>query len=65
MGNVDPAGEIRNGTPESVRAATLGIMERCCKYPNFAISSGCDIPPLSKWENIDAFFAAVDEFYNK
>ncbi len=65
MGNVDPAGEIRNGTPESVRAATLDIMERCCKYPNFAISSGCDIPPLSKWENIDAFFAAVDEFYNK
>ena len=63
MGNVDPAAEFRNGTPESVRAATLGVMRGCCKYPNFIISSGCDIPPLSPWENIDAFFAAVDEFY--
>lgn len=63
MGNVDPAGEFRNGTPESIREATLGVMNACCKYPNFVISSGCDIPPLSKWENIDAFFATVNEFY--
>lgn len=40
-------------------------MEKCCKYPNFVISSGCDIPPLSSWDNIDAFFAAVDEFYHR
>ena len=38
-------------------------MERCCKYDNFVISSGCDIPPMSKWENIDAFFDAAAEFY--
>lgn len=65
MGNVDPAREFRNGTPESIREATLAVMNACCQYPNYVISSGCDIPPLSKWENIDAFFAAVDEFYNK
>lgn len=65
MGNVDPAGEFRNGTPESIRAATLAVMEACCKYPNFVISSGCDIPPLSRWENIDAFFAAVREYYSR
>lgn len=63
MGNVDPAGQIRNGTPESVRQATLDIMGECCGYPNFIISSGCDIPPLSSWDNIDAFFAAVKEYY--
>ena len=65
MGNVSPAEEFRGGTPESVRAATLDVMEKCCKYPNFVISSGCDIPPLSSWDNIDAFFAAVKEFYQK
>lgn len=65
MGNVDPAGEFRNGTPESIRAATLAVMDACCKYPNFVISSGCDIPPLSRWENIDAFFAAVQEYYSR
>lgn len=65
MGNVDPAGEFRNGTPESIRAATLAVLDACCKYPNFVISSGCDIPPLSRWENIDAFFAAVREYYSR
>ena len=65
MGNVDPAGELRNGTPDSVRKSTLDIMNACCRYPNFVISTGCDVPPMSKWENIDAFFSAVDEFYEK
>lgn len=65
MGNVDPAAEFRNGTPDSIRKATLEVMEKCCKYPNFVISSGCDIPPMSKWENIDAFFKAVGEYYGK
>ncbi len=65
MGNIDPASQFRNGTPESVRKATLELLEKCSGYSNFVISSGCDIPPLSKWENIDAFFAAVDEYYNK
>lgn len=65
MGNVDPAGQLRNGTPESVRQATLAVMEKNCYRSNFVISSGCDIPPLSPWENIDAFFAAVEEFYQR
>lgn len=65
MGNVSPAKEFKGGTPESIREATMSIMEKCCTYPNFLISSGCDIPPLSPWENIDAFFAAVDEFYHR
>lgn len=62
MGNVDPAGVLRMGTPDTVRAATLEIMEKCRGYSNFVISSGCDIPPLTPWENIDAFFAAAREF---
>ena len=63
MGNVDPAGQICNGTPESVRNATHTVMKECVVNPNFVISSGCDIPPVSSWDNIEAFFAAVDEFY--
>lgn len=64
MGNIDPAGEFRNGTPESIYRATTELMEKCCAvHPNFVISSGCDIPPMAKWENIDAFFSAVKDFY--
>ena len=65
MGNVDPAGTLRLGTPEKVRAETLALLERCSKYPNFVLSTGCDVPPMTPWENIDAFFAASDEYYGK
>ena len=65
MGNVDPAGVLRQGTPETVREATLEVMNKCRSYPNFVISSGCDIPPATPWENIEAFFAAAEEYYGK
>ena len=65
MGNVDPAGVLRMGTPDKVREETLGIMEKCCEHANFVISSGCDIPPMTPWTNLDAFFAAVQEYYEK
>ena len=63
MGNVDPAGVLRMGTPETVKQATLKVMNECSSYGNFVISSGCDIPSQAPWENIDAFFDAVDEYY--
>ena len=65
MGNIDPAGVLRMGTPETVRAETLSLLERCSKYPNFVLSSGCDIPPMTPWDNIKAFFDASKEFYGK
>lgn len=63
IGNIDPAGILRNGTPEVIREETKKLLERCSKYPNFIISSGCDIPPMTSFENLDAFFETVKEFY--
>ena len=65
MGNVDPAGILRLSTPEKVREETLALLDKCAKYPNFVLSSGCDMPPMTPWENIDAFFATVNEYYGK
>ncbi len=64
MGNIDPA-LLRMGTAADVRSKTLSLLEACKNYSNFVISSGCDIPPMTPWENIDAFFSAVEEFYEK
>ena len=61
MGNVSPSREFRHGTPESMEAAVAQLMAACAGYPNFLISSGCDIPPMTPWENIDAFFSAVNK----
>ena len=60
MGNVDPAGQFASGTVESITAATRELLDKCGSYPNFVPSSGCDIPAHAKWENIQAFFAAVE-----
>lgn len=61
MGNVSPVEQFLNGTPESMTAAVRSLLDTCGTYPNFVLSSGCDIPPAAKWENIDAFFAAARE----
>ena len=63
MGNVSPSVQFCNGTPASITEATHAVIEACCQYPNYLISSGCDIPPISPWENIEAFFAAAESFY--
>lgn len=65
MGNVDPAGVLCRGTPDSVKKATLSVLEECDGYSGFVLSSGCDIPPMTPWENIEAFFAANREFYQQ
>ena len=63
MGNLDPAAVLRMGDAETVRRATRELMADCAVFPNFVPSSGCDMPPLTPWENIDAFFEAVEDFY--
>lgn len=65
MGNVSPSAQLLGGTPESVRESTTQIMEECCGNSNFVISSGCDVPPMSPWANLDAFFKAANDFYQK
>ena len=63
LGNISPSRVFRNGTPNQVRIETRTLLERCKKYKNFMISSGCDIPPLTELDNIDAFFEMVNSFY--
>ncbi len=62
MGNIDPAGEFRHGTPASIEAVTTGLLEECSQFNNFVLSSGCDIPLHAPFENIDAFFKAWENY---
>lgn len=59
MGNIDPAAEFVQGTPESIAEATKRLVNQCDKHQNFIPSSGCDIPYNADWKNIDAFFSAL------
>ncbi len=62
MGNIDPAEEFTHGTAQSISEQTTALLQDVDQYTNFIISSGCDIPPHAKWENIAAFFGAVDTY---
>lgn len=62
MGNLDPVSLFKMATPEKMKAETLRLLEATAKYPNFVLSSGCDTPPHTPSENIEAFFDALDEF---
>jgi len=63
FGNVSPANQFKNGTVQSITENTLEILEKCGGYKNYIPSSGCDIPPTSPLENIEAFFRTVREYY--
>ena len=63
IGNLDPAGVLRNATPDVVKAETTALLEKYSNRKNFVLSSGCDIPPATPLENLDAFFEAWREFY--
>lgn len=64
MGNINPV-DFRTGTPESVAKEIVDLLERCGGYDNFYISSGCDIPADSKWENIESYFNTVKNHYRR
>lgn len=62
MGNMDPVGVFKMGTPELVRKTTEGLLELTKTHKNFILSSGCDMPPFVPEENIKSFFDAVGKF---
>ena len=63
MGNISPAKVFNKGTTENVRLETLKLLNKCGRYNNFVISSGCDIPPDVDLDNVDTFFKTVEGFY--
>jgi len=62
MGNLDPVSVLKQGTPDSVYASTMELLQKCGKYRNFVLSSGCDVPPHTPQQNIDAFYRALNDY---
>ncbi len=61
IGNVDPVDVVRNATPRKVREVVHQTLETVKEYPNFILSSGCDIPAdaANEWnhQNYDIQYA--------
>lgn len=65
MGNIDPVGVLKDGSVQTVENSTLELLEKCKKYDNFVLSSGCDVPHSTPWENIDCFIKTGNQYYGK
>ncbi len=63
MGNISPSASFRGGTPEEMETAVRTLTDACKTYPNFILSSGCDIPHDASWDNIDAFFRTAKDVW--
>ena len=55
IGNIDPVGVMVQETPEGVRRAVRALLDSMEPYENFILSTGCDLPYETPFENIDAF----------
>ena len=50
------------GNKEDVQREVIEIMENMKEYPNFILSTGCDVPPETPIENLKAFLQAAREY---
>ncbi|MGK9367432.1 uroporphyrinogen decarboxylase family protein [Melioribacter sp. Ez-97] len=58
IGNINPAGKILHGTYDEVLNETEALLKETEEFPNFILSTGCDLPQAVPPENIRAFMDA-------
>jgi len=58
IGNICPTGTLLMGKPEKVKQEVLELLISMGAYPNFILSTGCDLPQETPIENILAFMDA-------
>lgn len=62
LGNLDPAGLLKDGSAEEVRAKSGELLRDMAAYKNFILSSGCDVPRGTPLRNIDLLFKTLSDY---
>ena len=65
LGNIDPVGVMQQASPDQVYSAVSELLEKTAGYDNFILSSGCDVPPHTPFDNIEAFYRALADYNEK
>ena len=58
-GNINPVEIMKFGTPQQVEDAARQLVRLAEKHNNFILSTGCDVPPETPFENIESLFNAT------
>ncbi len=65
LGNIPPVSTMLYGNVEQVKDEVDSLMDDLHQYPNFIISTGCDLPLLTPLDNLNVFasevFAGLEE----
>ena len=61
-GNISPIGSLLRGKPGTVQKEVLQLLKSMESYPNFILSTGCDLPQETPLENIHAFMNAGRDY---
>lgn len=62
MGNIDPVGTLRMMTSGEVYNEVASLLDQTKDFPNFVLSTGCDVPANVPVENIEAYYNALSGF---
>jgi uroporphyrinogen decarboxylase len=62
MGNLNPTGTLLIGKPEDVKTEVNDLLASMKNFPEFILSTGCDLPENTPIANIKAFFLAAREY---
>jgi len=55
IGNINPTGSLLKGKPNDVAKEVNSLLDIMSEFPNFILSSGCDLPQETPNENILSF----------
>lgn len=58
-GNLDPVDVVLGLKPPEIREATIELLDSMRPFPNFVLSTGCDIAPETPLENIECIVETV------
>jgi len=58
IGNLSPTTTMRSGSPDDVRREAGALLDQMKRYPNFVLSTGCDLPQETPAANIRALVEA-------
>ena len=58
IGNLNPTGKLLYGKADEVQQEAQNLLSEMKDFPNFVLSSGCDLPKDTPLENIEAFMKA-------
>jgi len=62
IGNINPVGKLLYGQLNEVAKETCQLLDQMGSYPNYVLSTGCDLPQETPIENIAMFMKVGKEY---